>query len=129
MSITMGLLAEQPLVQNGRFHTNTLISSSSEPRGSTHEIISCAVLKKKLKKCLGPLLEDLVIRTQSKYRQMYRLIEIILRRILMFASAEPEFTLNHEGFKEFPWEYSHLPRKFIMPIPCFNSCFHFHLQM
>ena len=43
-------------------------------------------------------------------------------------SAEPEFTLNHEGFKEFPWEYSHLPRKFIMPIPCFNSCFHFHLQ-
>ena len=43
-------------------------------------------------------------------------------------SAEPEFTLNHEGFKEFPWEYSHLPRKFIMPIPCFNSCFHFDLQ-
>ena len=23
-------------------------------------------------------------------------------------SAEPEFTLNHEGFKGFPWEYSHL---------------------
>ena len=64
----MGLLAEQPLVQNGRLHTNTLISSSSEPRGSTHEIISCAVLKKKLKKCLGPLLEHLVIPWLSEHR-------------------------------------------------------------
>ena len=116
----MGLLAEQPLLQNGRLHTNTLISSSS-----THEIISCAVLKKKTKKMPWTIIRTpgypLVIRTQSKYRQIYRLIEIIVRIIPMFVSAEPEFTLNHEGFKEFPWEYSHLPRKFIMPIPCFNS--------
>ena len=59
----MGLLAEQPLVQNSRLHTNTLISSSS-----THEIISCAVLKKELKKCLGPLLEHLVIPWLSEHR-------------------------------------------------------------
>ena len=43
-------------------------------------------------------------------------------------SAEPEFALKHEGFKEFPWEYSHLPRKFFIHIPCFNSYFHFHIQ-
>ena len=43
-------------------------------------------------------------------------------------SAEPEFTLKHEALKKILWEYSHLWRMLIIPIPCFNSYFHFHIQ-
>ena len=54
MSVSMDLLAEQPLpltfwYRTVRLHTNTFISLSSEPRGLTHEIISCAVPKKSKK--------------------------------------------------------------------------------
>ena len=38
-------------------------------------------------------------------------------------SAEPEFTLKHEALKKFLWEYSHLWRMLIIPIPCFSSYF------
>ena len=31
-------------------------------------------------------------------------------------SAEPEFTLKHEAFREFLWEYSHFVFQFLIPL-------------
>ena len=54
MNITMDLLAEQPLVQNGQtphYHLDFLIIRTQG--GSTYGIISCAVKKKQLKNALN----------------------------------------------------------------------------